>query len=70
MAHYQIRFTRPACGPLILMSDHADDAAAVRKARALSRPGDGIEIWRGEACVFQNENAHTPRVAAWLSGGP
>lgn len=70
MAHYQIRLTRKAAGPLILMADHASDFAAVRNARALARPGDGIEIWNGDRCVFSNPEAHTPAAGAPASRAP
>jgi hypothetical protein len=64
MAHYQIRLSRRTAGPLILMADHCNDGEAVRRARALARPGDGIEIWNGDCCVYSNAEAHTPSVRA------
>jgi hypothetical protein len=50
---YEIRvLPEPPCGPDIYASSHIDDHAAIRRAMALARPGQCVEVWCGARCVY------------------
>ena len=50
---YEIRVMpeRPF-GPHIYASSHIDDHAAIRRAMALAKPGQCVEVWCGARCVY------------------
>jgi len=53
MNSYEIRIQRRhGLAPDIFRSSHIGDHAAVRRAHSLARAGDGIEVWRGHACIY------------------
>lgn len=53
MDTYEIRIIRDGMKfPDIFSSSHISDHAAVRRAHALARNGDAIEVWRGANCVY------------------
>jgi len=39
-------------GPEIYSSSHMDDHAAIRRAIALAKPGQVIEVWCGARCIY------------------
>ena len=50
---YEIRlcnWEHPA--PAIVRARQASDFAAIRKARAIARKGDSIEVWKGAECIY------------------
>jgi len=50
---YEIRvLPREQVGADIYASSHLDDHAAVRRAIALAKPGQAIEVWCGTRCVY------------------
>lgn len=53
MKTYEIRvLPQEQMGGGIYSSSHMDDHAAIRRAMALARPGEAIEVWCGSRCVF------------------
>src|SRR5262245_24715789 len=38
--------------PDIYASSHIDDHAAIRRAIALAKPGQAVEVWCGARCVY------------------
>jgi hypothetical protein len=53
MKTYEIRvLPEQPTGPHIYASSHIDDHAAIRRAIALARPGQCVEVWCGARCVF------------------
>lgn len=53
MQYYEIRLVRQD-GPTILSSRYVSDYAALRSARAMAAPDDGVEIWRGMECIYRD----------------
>ncbi len=37
-----------------MLVEHISNFAAVRSARALMQPGDGLEVWNDEGCVYSS----------------
>ena len=55
MHDYQIRIVTGACRTShIFATTLPSDFAAIRRAQALARPGQGIEVWRGTECIYAN----------------
>jgi hypothetical protein len=53
MKTYEIRVNPDErTGPHIYASSHIDDHAAIRRAQALARPGEPVEVWCGARCVY------------------
>lgn len=52
MNSYEIRIRRHDAAPTVFRSSHIGDHAAVRRALSLAGAGDGIEVWRGHACIY------------------
>ena len=51
---YEIRLVRKDGGPVVYASTYISDYAALRGARHLATPEDGIEIWRGMHCIYRD----------------
>jgi hypothetical protein len=54
MDHYEIRLSRKTGGPVVYSSTYFSDYAAIRGARFLAQPDDGIEIWKGVSCIYHD----------------
>lgn len=53
MDTYEIRITRKgATSPQIIKAALASAYAAIRRAVALAREGDCVEVWLGLTCVY------------------
>ena len=56
MKTYEIRvLPHQQTGADIYSSTHMDDHAAVRRAAALAKAGESIEVWCGARCVYAGE---------------
>jgi hypothetical protein len=50
MQPYRIQVLgRPHCVEIKVASDFA----AVRRAEHIARPGDPLQVWRGDKCIFE-----------------
>lgn len=63
MQHYEIRLVRHS-GPVVYSSRYISDYAALRSARLMATPDDGIEIWRGMECIYRDMPAEGLRYAS------
>jgi hypothetical protein len=52
MKTYEIRVVQQRSGGEIYASSHTSDHAAIRRAIALAKPGQAIEVWCGARCVY------------------
>jgi hypothetical protein len=50
---YEIRvLPEQPSSPAIYSSSHINDHAAIRRAVALAKPGQVIEVWCGARCIY------------------
>lgn len=64
MESYEIRLIRKPGSSVVYASSYISDYAAVRGARMLAEVGDGIEIWRGIHCIYQDETRRAMQASA------
>ena len=53
MQRYEIRLLKPEGRPVIHAGRYLGDFHAIRRAHALAREGDDVEVWRGAACIYR-----------------
>lgn len=58
MDFYEIRIVANSA-MRALSSIHASDFAAVRRAKALAKEREGVEVWRAETCVYARPQPDT-----------
>lgn len=59
MHDYEIRIvTANGRTSHVFASSLPSDFAAIRRAHALTRPGQGAEVWRGTDCIYANHHDH------------
>jgi hypothetical protein len=51
MEQYEIRI-QSLSAKRVVSSFQASDHAAIRRGRSLVKEGEGLEVWRAEACVY------------------
>jgi hypothetical protein len=57
MTDYEIRIVRRDYRTShVFVRTLSSDFAAIRGAHALVRPGQGVEVWRGEDCIYANHH--------------
>lgn len=56
MENYEIRIVKKGHHPVILVSPHTSDFAAVRRAQALADKDDEVEVWRELTCLYSTRS--------------
>ena len=56
MDNYEIRIVKKG-RPITISGPHASDFAAIRRARALAKEGDEVEVWRDLNCVYSKTSS-------------
>jgi hypothetical protein len=52
MENYEIRIVKSGHHPVIIAGPYASDFAAVRRAQALAKQDDEVEVWRDLNCLY------------------
>ena len=52
MENYEIRIVKKGHQPVIIAGPYTSDFAAVRRAQALARQEDEVEVWRDLNCLY------------------
>src|SRR5581483_11518909 len=69
MHDYEIRIvTANGRASHVFTSSLPSDFAAIRRAHALVQPGQGVEVWRDENCIYANHHDHPMMVAPQAAG--
>jgi hypothetical protein len=57
---YEIRVLKRSGGPVIMVTHHVSDFAAVRYGHTLAQQGDGLEVWTDKGCIYSGAAAGAP----------